>query len=449
MNGWGQRGNTRFSGKVGFWAVIGTMMSAALFLTACAFSTSGVSAPSLMGSAGKASSIMDLPSGFIVVDVSHSLVQEVPEEGLVALGIGPIPEGPSLFEKELVLEETIPEAEIAPQEETAEEPNLWNDYYVKPGETLSDIAASFGVPMGLIQEVNKIENPHKLSEGQELLIPVDEAAVVTVKEEFEKRVAVDVASKTVDRDLELKQYSVREGDSLWSIAHAFDLDINTLFGCNNMKDPNYLRVGAVLRIPNQDGVFYKVGKNDTLEAIAKKYGTQAELVARINGLEGTDIQAGCELFLPGAKPTTSVYAVLGDSSYKGSQKFSKLFEWPLRGGITSGYGWRRDPFNKRRSFHTGIDIKGPVGRVIRAAKSGKVVYAGWMGGFGRVIVIDHGRGYNTLYGHCRSLDVKKGQRVTTGQPIGKVGSSGRATGSHLHFEVRLNNKPINPLQVLK
>jgi len=159
MNGWGQRGNTRFSGKVGFWAVIGTMMSAALFLTACAFSTSGVSAPSLMGSAGKASSIMDLPSGFIVVDVSHSLVQEVPEEELVALGIGPIPEGPSLFEKELVLEETLPEAETAPQEEIVEEPNLWNDYYVKPGETLSDIAASFGCPWDLSRKSTKSRTP--------------------------------------------------------------------------------------------------------------------------------------------------------------------------------------------------------------------------------------------------------------------------------------------------
>ena len=455
MNGWGQGGNGRLSGKVGFWALIGTMLSAALFLMACAFSTSGVSAPSLMGSAGKASTTMDIPSGFIVVDVSHSIAQEPPEEGLVALGVGPIPEGPSLFEKDLVLEESVPTEETAPEEEiapgveAAEEPKLWSDYYVKPGETLSDIATSFGLPLRLIQEANGIENPHKLSEGQELLIPVDENAVAAVREEIEKRSAIDAASKAVDRNLEVKEYTVKEGDSLWSIAHSFNLDINTLFGCNSMKDPNYLRVGTVLRIPNQDGVFHKVGKNETLDAIAKKYGTQPELVARINGLDGAALEAGCELFLPGAKPAPSVYAALGDPSNKSNQKFSKLFEWPLRGGITSGYGWRRDPFNKRRDFHTGIDIKGPTGRIIRAAKSGKVAYAGWMGGYGRAIVIDHGRGYTTVYGHCRSLDVSKGQRVTTGQPIGKVGSSGRATGSHLHFEVRLNNKPINPLQVLK
>ena len=453
MNGWDKRWTMRLSGRIGFWAAIGTMLSAALFLTACAFFTSGVSAPSLIGSAGKASAIADIPSGFIVVDISHSLAQESPDEGSVALDIGPIPDGPSLFEKELVLEETVPEEQTVEQtvvqEEIVEEPKQWTDYYVKPGETLSDIATSFGIPMKLIQEANRIKNPHRLSEGQELLIPVDEGAVAAVLAEKERRSAVDAASKTVDRDLEVKQYTVKEGDSLWSIANSFDLDINTLFGCNNMKDPNYLRVGTVLRIPNQDGVFYKINKGDTLAAIAKKHGTQVELISKVNGLEGTNLEAGRELFLPGAKPVTSVYAVLGDPSNKSSQKFSRSFEWPLSGGISSGYGWRRHPFTKRRDFHTGIDIKGPTGRVIRAAKAGKVVYAGWMGGYGRVVVLDHGRGYTTLYAHCRSLNVSKGQRVSTGQPIGRVGSSGRATGPHLHFEVRLNNKPINPLQVLK
>ncbi|HRW88295.1 MAG TPA: LysM peptidoglycan-binding domain-containing protein, partial [Thermovirgaceae bacterium] len=196
MNGWDRRWTMRLSGRIGFWAAIGTMLSAALFLTACAFFTSGVSAPSLIGSAGKASAVTDLPSGFIVVDISHSVAQESPDEGSVALGIGPIPDGPSLFEKELVLEETLPEEEAVAQEETVEEPKQWTDYYVKPGETLSDIATSFGIPMKLIQEANRIENPHRLSEGQELLIPVDEEAVAAVLAEIERRSAVDAASKT-------------------------------------------------------------------------------------------------------------------------------------------------------------------------------------------------------------------------------------------------------------
>ncbi len=282
-----------------------------------------------------------------------------------------------------------------------------------------------------------------------MLIPVDASAVKAAVSELDRRKAADASSVQGDRAIGVQKYTVREGDSLWSIANSFNLDINTLFGCNTMKDPNYLRVGTELRIPNQDGIFYKVAKGDTLDSIAKKHGSQAGSIQKANDFGSKTLQAGAEIFIPGAKPVTTVYALLGDPSYKGTQKFSKSFAWPLVGGITSGYGWRRHPFTKRRDFHTGIDIKGPTGRLIRAAKSGRVVYSGWMGGYGRVVVIDHGKGYTTLYAHCRSLLVSKGQRVSVGQPVGKVGSSGQATGPHLHFEVRVNNKPINPMQVLK
>lgn len=439
----GKKWTMRLSGRIGFWTAIVTMLSAALFLTACAFFTSGLSAPELMGDAARTSAVSDMPSGFIVVDISHSVASEADTDA-VSLGIGPIPEGPSLFEDDLVLEDPA-----AGEPEAPEVPQPWTDYYVKPGETLSDIAASFGISARLIQDANHIDNPDRLSEGQELLIPVSSDAVKAVAEEIKKRNSDDTASRQSDTPIGVENYTVREGDSLWSIANSFNLDINTLFGCNTMKDPNYLRVGSVLRIPNQDGVFYTVKKGDTLDAIAKKHGTQTESVMKANDLASESLKAGTELFLPGAKPITTVYALLGDPSFKGSSKLSRSFEWPLAGRINSGYGWRRHPLTGRRDFHTGIDIKGPTGRTIRAAKAGRVVYSGWMGGYGRVVVIDHGKGYTTLYGHCSSLLVSQGQRVSIGQPVGKVGSSGRATGPHLHFEVRVNNKPVNPLQVLK
>ncbi len=433
----------RLSGRIGFWTAIITMISAGLFLSACAFFASGMNDPSISGGAARASTVSDMPSGFIVVDVSRSLLADAAASGAVAMGIGPIPEGPSLFEEDLVLEGPSDE------EEPVEAPKEWTEYFVKPGETLSDIATSFGVPVKVIQDANRLENPDRLSEGQELLIPVDASAVKAAAAEIDRRKTADASSVKTDRAIGVQKYTVREGDSLWSIANAFNLDINTLFGCNTMKDPNYLRVGTELRIPNQDGIFYKIAKGDTLESIAKKHGSQAGSIQKANDMESVALQAGAEIFIPGAKPVTTVYALLGDPSYKGTQKFSKSFAWPLVGGITSGYGWRRHPFTKRRDFHTGIDIKGPTGRLIRAAKAGRVVYSGWMGGYGRVVVIDHGKGYTTLYAHCRSLLVSKGQRVSVGQPVGKVGSSGQATGPHLHFEVRLNNKPINPMQVLK
>ncbi len=465
----------RLSGKVGFWIAITAMLSATLFLTICAGSKSGVGSMEDLVICRNGVP-QEIPSGFIVIDMSKSAALETHARdiqasvaGAMALGIGPLPEGPSLFEDDLVLEEVEPEKtpeeeilEIEPGEregnaektveetESSEEQDTggkeekrWVEYYVKSGDTLIGIGEYFSLPPEVIAKANDLENPHLLMEGQELLIPLTKEdadtvlAEVKAREEREKIVRV--------KPLETRKYTVSEGDSLWSIANSFDLDINTLFGCNTMKNPNYLRVGTTLRVPNQDGVFYKVKKGDTLAKIASRHGVPVEAIQEVNGLSGTNITVGKELFLPGAKPVTSVYSFTGGSS--GS--VSAGFRWPLSGRITSGYGWRRHPFTKRRDFHTGIDIRGATGQIIRAARAGRVVYSGWMGGYGRVVVIDHGKDYSTLYAHCSSLLVRKGQRVSAGQAIGKVGSSGRATGPHLHFEVRYKNKSMNPLKVLR
>jgi Membrane proteins related to metalloendopeptidases len=104
---------------------------------------------------------------------------------------------------------------------------------------------------------------------------------------------------------------------------------------------------------------------------------------------------------------------------------------------------------RRRDFHTGIDIKAPRGRAINAAKAGRVEYSGWMGGYGRVVVVRHNDGYSTLYAHCSSLSVRNGQSVSQGQTIASVGTSGRTTGPHLHFEIRQGKSPMNPLKMLR
>jgi len=122
--------------------------------------------------------------------------------------------------------------------------------------------------------------------------------------------------------------------------------------------------------------------------------------------------------------------------------------WPVNGPITSPFGWRTSPFGGSE-FHAGIDIGVPYGTPIHAADGGRVVWAQWMGGYGNAVVIDHGGGLSTLYGHQSSLNVSVGQGVTRGQVIGYVGSTGMSTGPHLHFEVRLNGKPVDPLGYLK
>jgi murein DD-endopeptidase MepM/ murein hydrolase activator NlpD len=127
-----------------------------------------------------------------------------------------------------------------------------------------------------------------------------------------------------------------------------------------------------------------------------------------------------------------------------NKKFSGNFAQPADGPVTSGYGMRFHPILKRNRMHTGIDIGAGSGSPIRAAAAGTVTFRGTMSGYGNVILIDHGGGTSTLYAHCSSLIAREGQQVSQGQLIARVGSTGRATGPHLHFEVRRNGEPVNP-----
>ena len=118
--------------------------------------------------------------------------------------------------------------------------------------------------------------------------------------------------------------------------------------------------------------------------------------------------------------------------------------WPVKGPISSGFGFRIDPFNFKRANHEGLDIYAPTGSAVEAPADGIVTQAGWQGGYGRVIFLDHGNGFSTRYGHLSLLLTYKGSQVRRGDRIGLVGSTGRSTMSHLHYEVRWEGEPINP-----
>jgi murein DD-endopeptidase MepM/ murein hydrolase activator NlpD len=122
--------------------------------------------------------------------------------------------------------------------------------------------------------------------------------------------------------------------------------------------------------------------------------------------------------------------------------------YPVYGKITSHLGWRKNPFGRGYEFHSGIDITAPQGSKVLATADGVVVLAGWYGDYGKTVIIRHPSGYLTLYGHLSQIDVKEGQKVKAGDVVGRVGSTGRSTGPHLHYEVIRDNKPIDPSKFL-
>jgi murein DD-endopeptidase MepM/ murein hydrolase activator NlpD len=123
--------------------------------------------------------------------------------------------------------------------------------------------------------------------------------------------------------------------------------------------------------------------------------------------------------------------------------------YPRISGFSSFFGYRSDPFNSASAeFHPGIDFKGNTGDEARSTANGRVIFAGWRGGYGKCVTLDHGNGFETLYGHLSRITVKVGEQVSVGEKVGEVGSTGHSTGSHLHYEVRKNGKPVNPVNFL-
>jgi murein DD-endopeptidase MepM/ murein hydrolase activator NlpD len=141
-----------------------------------------------------------------------------------------------------------------------------------------------------------------------------------------------------------------------------------------------------------------------------------------------------------------------ESSHRRSNKKmavgSGSMAYPINAQVTSPFGWRRHPIFGVRKFHTGVDLAGPNHAAIRAADSGSVLYTGWYGGYGKVVIVSHGNGMATLYAHMSRTAVEAGQNVSRGDVVGYEGTTGFSTGPHLHFEVRVNGKPNNPLEFL-
>jgi len=257
---------------------------------------------------------------------------------------------------------------------------------------------------------------------------------------FDEMLLKDVPYSSFNAELDLKGpvlYRVEKGDSLWKIARKFGLGMRELALANNLSLNEVLRVGQILVVPGEHQI-YRVRKGDTLWDIARKFGVNMISIARQNGLRNMNVlQVGQKLLIP---QFGHAYAV---SSW--SARGGRIIDlaWPLRGRITSPFGMR----NGRP--HEGLDIAAQAGSAIRAARPGRVTFAGSMGTYGQTVIINHGAGVSTRYAHCARIMVSEGQWVEVGQVIATVGNTGRSTGPHLHFEVRVNDIPFDPLLFLR
>lgn len=244
-------------------------------------------------------------------------------------------------------------------------------------------------------------------------------------------------------------YTVQANDNVWYIAQGFGLKAETVLWANPKVEtsPDLLRVGQVLFVPPVDGIYYTVQSGDTVQKLAKKYKASAEDIIAFESNELEEpytLTPGQKLMIPGGRkqtPRPNYYPMTYvGSAPKGAPKGSGRFAWPTRGMLSQRY-W---------AGHLGIDIANRTGVPIVAADAGYVVMAGrdtW--GYGNQVIIDHGNGFKTRYAHLQHISVKAGDTVKKQQKIGTMGSTGRSTGPHLHFEIIKNGVRQNPQAYLK
>jgi murein DD-endopeptidase MepM/ murein hydrolase activator NlpD len=236
-------------------------------------------------------------------------------------------------------------------------------------------------------------------------------------------------------------YTVHQGDTLSGVAKMFNVTANTILWANNLKG-NTIREGQELIILPIAGVRHAVVKDDTLASLAKKYKADANEIAQYNNLSGGALAVGTEIIIPDGEvvvPATGKPSVkIGVNLYRGGAgpDLGNYYTWPVDGGVlTQGL-----------HGYNGIDIGAPSGTGILAAAAGTVIIAngggGWNGGYGNYVVVMHDNGTQTLYGHMSKVYVSSGARVAQGSIIGTVGRTGKATGPHLHFEVRGATNPF-------
>ncbi len=262
--------------------------------------------------------------------------------------------------------------------------------------------------------------------------------------------------KKKDKRWHHTKYQIKKNDNIWKISQKFDTSYKLILLANNIDNPDYLKPGKVILVPNRKGVYHKVEKGQSLMTIARQYKVPLDIIIVNNSLKDSNrVIYGQTIFIPDVQINFSnrrddKLIAKKEPAHQNSKVTSNIsLLWPVNGKITSSFGTRKNPLGKGRQFHCGLDISCDVGTPVRASLDGTVIYSGWKDGYGNVVVLKHDKGYISVYGHNSNNLVQEGDTVQKGQVIAHSGMTGSVTGAHVHFEFRKYLTPLNPLRYLK
>lgn len=237
---------------------------------------------------------------------------------------------------------------------------------------------------------------------------------------------------------------VQKGETLSAIASRYGIDTNTILASNDIIDTNRLLVGQRLNILSIPGALHSVRSGESLWVISRVYNTDIDSIAKINEIDDPGrIRPEQQLVIPGKEAANIANALRSEAVLSSDGKLLRAFSWPVTGRISSRYGPRWG------TIHHGIDIAVGTGTPVRAAANGRVTFAGWNGGYGNLVTIDHGNRVETRYAHNSRLMVKVGDVVSRGTVVAYSGNTGNSTGPHVHFEIRLRGQSYDPMNYLR